>query len=63
MVENIKDAALADYSVQPPVKTQKTQPIDPGINHRDLKGILFLGIRGDINIEIDGNKNKLDILA
>ena len=63
MVENIKDPLFNDYSTPQPPKVQKPLINDSGIDHKDLKGILFLGVKGNINIEVSGDEGKLDILA
>ncbi|MCL2481131.1 MAG: hypothetical protein FWF38_05425 [Spirochaetaceae bacterium] len=62
MVENIKDPSLTDYSIQHPSKVQKAHSQDSVIDHKDLKGILFLGVKGDIDIVSDDN-SKLDFLV
>ena len=62
MVENIKDISLTDYSIQHPAKGQKIELQDSLIDHEDLKGILFLGVRGDIDIDVS-DKSKVDFLA
>jgi len=62
MVENIKDPTLTNYSMQQPVKAPKINGQDSLIDHEDLKGILFLGVKGDIS-EVSGAESKLDFLA
>jgi len=61
MVENIKDPSLTDYSIQHS-KVPKAPNPDSIIDHKDLKGILFLGVKGDIDIVSDDN-TKLDFLV
>jgi len=60
MVDNIKDASLTDYS---PPKVQRPPVPDSVIDHKDLKGILFLGVKGDINVEVSRDDSKLDFLV
>ncbi len=63
MVENIKDISLTEYSAPHPVKVSKAQNQDSLIDHKDLKGILFLGVKGDIDIDVSEDPNKVDFLA
>ena len=63
MVENIKDSSLTDYSIQQPAKIQRPPNHDSIVDHKDLKGILFLGVKGEINIEVSDDESKLDILV
>lgn len=59
MVENIKDISVNHQ----PVKIQRQESQDSLIDHKDLKGILFLGVKGDIDIEIADDESKVDFLA
>ena len=63
MVENIRDSSLTDYSAQQPAKVIRPPSQDSVIDHNDLKGILFLGVKGEINIDVSDSENKLDYLA
>jgi hypothetical protein len=63
MVENIKDTSLTDLSIQHPVKVQKVQNPDSLIDHKELTGILFLGVKGDIDVKVSNSESKLDVLA
>ena len=63
MVDNIKDFSLTDYSIQHAGKVQRPPSPDSIIDHKDLKGILFLGMKGDINIDVSDSESKLDYLA
>ena len=63
MVENIKDSSLTDHLIHNPVKVQKTQFHDTLIDHEELTGILFLGVKGNINIDVSSDDSKLDVLA
>ena len=56
----MKDASITDYS---PPKVQKSQTQDMIIDHKDLKGILFLGVKGDISVDVNGDESKLDFLV
>jgi len=60
MIESMKDASITDYS---PPKVQKPQIQDVMIDHKDLKGILFLGVKGDISVDVNGDESKLDFLV
>ena len=62
MIENIKDTSVTDYSIPHTTKSQKASQ-ESILDHKDLKGILFLGVKGDINIDVNGDKSKLDFLA
>ena len=62
MVENIKDSSFTEHLLHNPVKVQKAKIQDSLIDHEDLRGILFLGLKGDISI-VSEDESKLDVLA
>ena len=56
MIESIRD-----IPVSPQLRGVKPQNHDSLIDTKDLKGILFLGVKGDISAIVDSN--KVDILV